>query len=153
MKKRQRWVEMKNRQRCVWVEMKSRQLYVVNRIRIGHTCLVVRMGGTHFVVVEVRMVADGVFRRSNVLSGVGGEPRIVLRCSVLMDEDKARQNAILELAVQFDNACTAKDDLRKAYEKCNDIPQESRALIDTFLKEESDIDYEMNISMYGKAAK
>nr|GEW49162.1 reverse transcriptase domain-containing protein [Tanacetum cinerariifolium] len=65
----------------------------------------------------------------------------------LMDEDKARQNAILKLAVQFDNACTAKDDLRKVYEKCNDIPQESRALIDTFLKEESDKDYEMNLSI------
>ncbi|GKB68859.1 hypothetical protein Tco_0930271 [Tanacetum coccineum] len=43
----------------------------------------------------------------------------------LMDEDKARQKVILELAVQFDNACTAKDDLRKAYEKCNDISQET----------------------------
>nr|GEU70604.1 hypothetical protein [Tanacetum cinerariifolium] len=39
-----------------------------------------------------------------------------------------------DLALQFYNACTAKDDLRKAYEKCNDIPQERRALIDTFLK-------------------
>ncbi|GKE50941.1 hypothetical protein Tco_1486097 [Tanacetum coccineum] len=39
------------------------------------------------------------------------------------------------------------------YEKCNDIPQESRALIDTFLKEGSDKDYELNLSMYGKAAK
>ncbi|GJT95894.1 hypothetical protein Tco_1091412 [Tanacetum coccineum] len=57
------------------------------------------------------------------------------------------------VAVQFDNACTTKDDLKKAYEKCNDIPQESRALIDTFLKEEPDKDYEMNLSMYGNAAK
>nr|GEY22230.1 hypothetical protein [Tanacetum cinerariifolium] len=64
-----------------------------------------------------------------------------------MGEDKARQNAIMELAVQFDNACTTKDDMRKAYEKCNDIPQESRDLIDTSLKEESDKDYEMNLSM------
>ncbi|GJT24396.1 bifunctional riboflavin kinase/FMN phosphatase [Tanacetum coccineum] len=40
-----------------------------------------------------------------------------------------------------------KNDLRKAYEKCKDIPQESRALIDTFLKEESDKDYEMNLSI------
>ncbi|GJZ09407.1 hypothetical protein Tco_0543690, partial [Tanacetum coccineum] len=71
----------------------------------------------------------------------------------LIDEDKVRQNAILDLALQFENACTAKDDLRKAYEKCNDIPQESRALIDTFLKEGSDKDYELNLSMYGKAAK
>ncbi|GJR15253.1 hypothetical protein Tco_0797905 [Tanacetum coccineum] len=45
------------------------------------------------------------------------------------------QKAILDLALQFDNACTTKEDLRKAYEKCNHIPQESRALIDTFLKE------------------
>ncbi|GJY77130.1 hypothetical protein Tco_0482246 [Tanacetum coccineum] len=47
----------------------------------------------------------------------------------LIDEDMVRQKAILDLALQFDNACTAKDDLRKAYKKCNDIPQESSALI------------------------
>ncbi|GKC53614.1 hypothetical protein Tco_1076359 [Tanacetum coccineum] len=70
-----------------------------------------------------------------------------------IDEDMVHQKAILDLALQFDNACTAKDDLRKAYEKCNHIPQESRALIDTFLKECSDKDYELNLSMYGKAAK
>ncbi|GKE09866.1 hypothetical protein Tco_1413417, partial [Tanacetum coccineum] len=46
-----------------------------------------------------------------------------------------------------------KDDIRKAYAKCNDIPQESRALIDTFLKERSDKDYELNLSMYGKTTK
>ncbi|GJX08842.1 transposase, MuDR, MULE transposase domain protein [Tanacetum coccineum] len=61
-----------------------------------------------------------------------------------------RQKAILDLALQFDNACTAKEDLRKAYEKCNDILQESCALIDTFLKEGSDKDYELNLSMYRK---
>ncbi|GKE67314.1 hypothetical protein Tco_1521475, partial [Tanacetum coccineum] len=44
------------------------------------------------------------------------------------------------------------EDLRKSYEKCNDIPQESRALIDTFLKERSDKYYELNLSMYGKTA-
>ncbi|GKC30163.1 hypothetical protein Tco_1037457 [Tanacetum coccineum] len=71
----------------------------------------------------------------------------------LIDEDKVCQKAILDLALQFENACTAKDDIRKAYEKCNDIPQESRALIDTFLKEGSDKDYEQNLSMYRKAAK
>ncbi|GJY29012.1 zinc knuckle CX2CX4HX4C containing protein [Tanacetum coccineum] len=64
-----------------------------------------------------------------------------------------RQKAIMDLALQFDNACRAKDDLRKAYDKCNDVPQESLALIDTFLKEGSDKDYELNLSMYGKAAK
>ncbi|GJV47737.1 hypothetical protein Tco_1437949 [Tanacetum coccineum] len=48
----------------------------------------------------------------------------------LIDEDKGRQNAILDLALQFENSCTVKDDLRNAYEKCIDISQESRALID-----------------------
>ncbi|GKF08364.1 hypothetical protein Tco_0042588, partial [Tanacetum coccineum] len=62
-------------------------------------------------------------------------------------------NAILDLALQFENSCTAKDDLRNAYKKFNDISQESRALIDTFLKEGSDKDYELNLSMHGKAAK
>nr|GEX52708.1 MAK10-like protein [Tanacetum cinerariifolium] len=61
--------------------------------------------------------------------------------------DFVHQKAIMELAVQFDNASTAKDDLRKAYEKCNDIPQKSRALIDTFLKQESDKDYKMHLAM------
>nr|GEZ64799.1 hypothetical protein [Tanacetum cinerariifolium] len=58
----------------------------------------------------------------------------------LIDEDMVHQKAILDLASQFDNACTAKDDIRKAYKKCNDIPQESHALIDTFLKEGSNKD-------------
>ncbi|GKD86784.1 hypothetical protein Tco_1357938 [Tanacetum coccineum] len=49
----------------------------------------------------------------------------------LIDEDKGRQNAILNLALQFKNSCTVKDDLRNAYEKY----------------------YELNLSMYGKAAK
>nr|GEW78863.1 hypothetical protein [Tanacetum cinerariifolium] len=65
----------------------------------------------------------------------------------LIDEDKGRQNAIMDLALQFENSCKAKDDLRKVYEKCNDISQESRALIDTFLKEGSDKDYELNLSI------
>ncbi|GKB18442.1 hypothetical protein Tco_0852365 [Tanacetum coccineum] len=64
-----------------------------------------------------------------------------------------REKAIIDLALQFDNACTAKDDLRKTYAKCNDIPQKRRVLIDTFLKEGSDKDYELNLFMYGKAAK
>ncbi|GKB31692.1 hypothetical protein Tco_0871093 [Tanacetum coccineum] len=46
----------------------------------------------------------------------------------LFDEDKVHQKAILDLALQFENACTAKDNLRKAYEKYNEIPQESRGL-------------------------
>ncbi|GJS29081.1 hypothetical protein Tco_0489701 [Tanacetum coccineum] len=71
----------------------------------------------------------------------------------LIDEDKGRQNVILNLALQFKNSCTVKNDLRNAYEKCTDISQESRALIDSFLKEGSDKDYELNLSTYEKAAK
>ncbi|GKA47868.1 hypothetical protein Tco_0740826 [Tanacetum coccineum] len=54
---------------------------------------------------------------------------------------------IMELALQFDNSSMAKDDLRKAYEKWNDIPQENCALIDTFLKQKSDKDYEMHLAI------
>nr|GEZ68846.1 hypothetical protein [Tanacetum cinerariifolium] len=43
----------------------------------------------------------------------------------LIDEDIVRQKAIMELAVQFDNACIDKEDMRKAYEKCNDILREN----------------------------
>ncbi|GJV99979.1 hypothetical protein Tco_1555231 [Tanacetum coccineum] len=65
----------------------------------------------------------------------------------LIHEDSVRQKAMMDLAVQFDNASAAKHDLRQAYEKCNDIPQETRTLIDTFLKQESDKDYEMNLAI------
>ncbi|GKC09405.1 GPCR kinase [Tanacetum coccineum] len=41
-----------------------------------------------------------------------------------IDEAKVRQLKMMNLAVEYDNACTAQDDLRKAYEECNDIPQE-----------------------------
>ncbi|GJV79888.1 hypothetical protein Tco_1515758 [Tanacetum coccineum] len=69
------------------------------------------------------------------------------------DEDIICQKAIMELAVQFENASAAKSDFRKAYEKCYDITHESRALIDTFLKQESNKDYDMNLALYRKAAK
>ncbi|GKC67960.1 hypothetical protein Tco_1100558 [Tanacetum coccineum] len=71
----------------------------------------------------------------------------------LIDEDIVRPKAIMELAVQFDNASTAKEDLKKAYKKCNDIPQENRALIDTFLKQKSDKNYEMHLALFRKTAK
>ncbi|GJT76546.1 hypothetical protein Tco_1043271 [Tanacetum coccineum] len=71
----------------------------------------------------------------------------------LIDEDIVRQKWIIELAVQFDNASTSKEDLRKAYEKCNNISQENRALIDTFLKQESDKDYEIHLALFRKTAK
>ncbi|GKA09757.1 hypothetical protein Tco_0689190 [Tanacetum coccineum] len=75
--------------------------------------------------------------------------------NVIISLEKLRvcKTAILDLALQFENSCTTKDNLRKVYEKCNDISQESHALIDTFLKECSDKDYELNLSMYGNAAK
>ncbi|GKD64152.1 hypothetical protein Tco_1306260 [Tanacetum coccineum] len=61
-----------------------------------------------------------------------------------IDEAKVRQLAIMNLAVEYDNACTAKGDMRKAYEECNDIPQEKRDLIVSFLNEESEKDYGMH---------
>ncbi|GKE23514.1 hypothetical protein Tco_1435026 [Tanacetum coccineum] len=70
-----------------------------------------------------------------------------------IEEDKVRQQAIINLAVEYDNACTAKDDMQNAYEKCNDISQENRALIDIFFKEASDKDYEMYNSLFGNAEK
>ncbi|GJZ90954.1 hypothetical protein Tco_0662881 [Tanacetum coccineum] len=47
------------------------------------------------------------------------------------------------LAVEFENASITKDDMRKAYDECSDIPQEKHALIDNFLKQKSDKDYEI----------
>ncbi|GJT53539.1 hypothetical protein Tco_0988593 [Tanacetum coccineum] len=70
-----------------------------------------------------------------------------------IEEDKVRQLAIMNLAVEFENAIIAKDDMRKEYEECNDISKEKRALIDTFLKEESDKDYEMHNALFRNAAK
>ncbi|GJV17906.1 hypothetical protein Tco_1363229 [Tanacetum coccineum] len=62
-------------------------------------------------------------------------------------------DALLELAFQFKDSCAIRDDLRKAYEKCNDISQESRALICTFLKESSEKDRKLHLSMYGKVTQ
>nr|GEW38808.1 hypothetical protein [Tanacetum cinerariifolium] len=39
-----------------------------------------------------------------------------------IQEDRGRQFAIMNLAHQFDNVITSKDELRKAYEECRDIP-------------------------------
>ncbi|GJR27856.1 hypothetical protein Tco_1104088 [Tanacetum coccineum] len=71
----------------------------------------------------------------------------------LIYEDKGHQDALLELAFQLEDSCAIKDDLRKAYEKCNDISQETRDLIFTFLKESSEKDCKLHLSMYGKAAQ
>ncbi|GKD87602.1 hypothetical protein Tco_1358756 [Tanacetum coccineum] len=69
------------------------------------------------------------------------------------ESDKGRQDALLELAFRFEDSCAVRDDLRKAYEKCNDMSQESRALICTFLKESSRNDHKLHLSMYGKASQ
>ncbi|GJU05173.1 hypothetical protein Tco_1121603 [Tanacetum coccineum] len=61
-----------------------------------------------------------------------------------IEEDRGRQLVIMNLAHEFNDACTAKDHLRKAYKECRDIPQDQRALIDNFLKIKSDLNYEMN---------
>ncbi|GKD59744.1 hypothetical protein Tco_1297253 [Tanacetum coccineum] len=70
-----------------------------------------------------------------------------------IQEDRGRQLAIVNLCHQFDNACTAKDELRKAYEECRDIPMEQRALIENFLKIEAELDYAMQNDLFRKAAK
>ncbi|GJS56199.1 hypothetical protein Tco_0629561 [Tanacetum coccineum] len=71
----------------------------------------------------------------------------------LINEDKGRQEVLLNLAFQFEDSCAVRDDLRKAYEKYNDISQESCALICTLLKESSENDCKLHLSMYGKAAQ
>ncbi|GJT16507.1 hypothetical protein Tco_0875213 [Tanacetum coccineum] len=71
----------------------------------------------------------------------------------LINEDKGRRDVLLNLAFQFEDSCAVRDDLRKTYEKCNDISQESRALICTLLKESSKKDRKLHLSMYGKAAQ
>ncbi|GKC75708.1 hypothetical protein Tco_1126482 [Tanacetum coccineum] len=71
----------------------------------------------------------------------------------LINEDKGRQDVLLELAIKFEDSCAIRDDLRKAYEKCNDISQKSRALICTLLKESSEKDRKLHLSMYGKASR
>ncbi|GJR74227.1 hypothetical protein Tco_0086592 [Tanacetum coccineum] len=68
-------------------------------------------------------------------------------------EDRGRQLAIMNLGHQFDNAITAKDELRKAYEEYRDIPLVQRALIENFLKIESELDQQMQNALFRKAAK
>ncbi|GJQ90139.1 hypothetical protein Tco_0001278 [Tanacetum coccineum] len=46
-----------------------------------------------------------------------------------IDEDMVHQKAILDLALQFDNACTTKEDLRKAYEKFFDLDDSDIPLV------------------------
>ncbi|GKA92833.1 hypothetical protein Tco_0814758 [Tanacetum coccineum] len=70
-----------------------------------------------------------------------------------IQEDRVRQLAMMNLAHQFNDASIAKDELRKAYEECRDIPLEQRAVIENFLKIESELDYEMNRDLLWNGAK
>nr|GEX23020.1 transposase, MuDR, MULE transposase domain protein [Tanacetum cinerariifolium] len=67
--------------------------------------------------------------------------------------DRGRQLAMMNLAHEFNDTCSAKDELQKAYEECRNIPMEQRALIKKFLKIESELDYEMNSALLFKTAK
>ncbi|GJU04314.1 hypothetical protein Tco_1114652 [Tanacetum coccineum] len=60
---------------------------------------------------------------------------------------------MMNLAHNLYEASIAKDELRKAYEECRDIPQEQRAVIENFLKIESELDYEMNRYLLWNGAK
>ncbi|GKE24214.1 hypothetical protein Tco_1435726 [Tanacetum coccineum] len=71
----------------------------------------------------------------------------------LINEDKGSQDVLLNLAFQFEDSCAVRDDLRKAYEKCNDISQESRALICMLSKQSSEKDRKLHLSMYGKVER
>ncbi|GJZ10018.1 hypothetical protein Tco_0544777 [Tanacetum coccineum] len=70
----------------------------------------------------------------------------------LIHEDSVRQKAMMDLAMQFDNASAAKQDPSTKQTERNDIHK--RLVINRLLmKRESDKDYEMNIAMYRKAGK
>ncbi|GJV68757.1 hypothetical protein Tco_1484266 [Tanacetum coccineum] len=70
-----------------------------------------------------------------------------------IQEDRGRQLAIMNLGHQFDNAITAKDEMRKAYVECRDIPLVQRALIENFLKIEFELDQQMQNALFRKATK
>nr|GEY27711.1 hypothetical protein [Tanacetum cinerariifolium] len=64
-----------------------------------------------------------------------GEIKALVRKQI--DEDIVRQLEIVNVTRLFDQAREAKEDMRKAYAKCKDIPQEKCVVIDKFLKDES----------------
>nr|GEX38233.1 transposase, MuDR, MULE transposase domain protein [Tanacetum cinerariifolium] len=53
---------------------------------------------------------------------------------------------------QYGDAIEAKDEFLKAYEQCRDISMDKRAMIENFLKIESELDYEMQSALFRKAA-
>ncbi|GJT23063.1 transposase, MuDR, MULE transposase domain protein [Tanacetum coccineum] len=48
---------------------------------------------------------------------------------------------------------SSKDELLKAYEQCRDISMDKRAMIENFLKIESELDYKMQSALFRKATK
>ncbi|GJX38780.1 hypothetical protein Tco_0252083 [Tanacetum coccineum] len=81
----------------------------------------------------------------------GGKYGVGCRGCGSEDGDVAVVVMVAGACYAFEDSCAVRDDLRKAYEKCNDISQESRALICTLLKESSEKDRKLHLSMYGKA--
>nr|GEY37564.1 receptor-like serine/threonine-protein kinase ALE2 isoform X3 [Tanacetum cinerariifolium] len=69
-----------------------------------------------------REAIEGTQHISTRVMGTFGDDEIQALVHKQIDEDMVRQKAILDLALQFDNAGTAKEDLRKAYEKFRIIP-------------------------------
>ncbi|GJW95886.1 hypothetical protein Tco_0175558 [Tanacetum coccineum] len=78
-----------------------------------------------------------------------------IKCMVekQIQEDRGRQLAIMNLGHEYGDAIEAKDELRKAYEQCRDISMDKRAMIENFLKIESELDYEMQSALFRKAIK
>nr|GEV05393.1 hypothetical protein [Tanacetum cinerariifolium]GEV86605.1 hypothetical protein [Tanacetum cinerariifolium] len=70
-----------------------------------------------------------------------------------IQEDRVCQLAMRNLAHEFNDASTAKDELGKVYEKCIDIPLEQRDLIEIFLKTKAELDYQMNNVLLLKVEK
>nr|GEV14627.1 phospholipase-like protein [Tanacetum cinerariifolium] len=67
-------------------------------------------------------------------------------------EDRG-QLAIMNLDHQYGDAIEAKDELLKAYEQCRDISIDKRAMIEKFLKNKSELDYEMQSALFRKKTK
>ncbi|GJW60893.1 hypothetical protein Tco_0110228 [Tanacetum coccineum] len=57
--------------------------------------------------------------------------------------DTIPQQLIIYVVVLFDKARATKEDTRKAYKECKDIPQEKLALIDNFLEADAWKDYKI----------
>nr|GEY63112.1 hypothetical protein [Tanacetum cinerariifolium] len=78
-----------------------------------------------------------------------------IKCMVekQIQEDRARQLAIMNLGHQYGEEIEAKNELMKAYEQCRDISMDKRAKIEKFLKIESKLDYEMQSALFTKVVK